>query len=121
MIKILIADDSPSIRMMLGTVLRENGYEVTDAENGRLALEKASSFKPDLVITDLNMPEMNGFSLVENLRKDGQFKFTPILLLTTEGQDEKKQIGRALGATGWLIKPFNPEKLIAVVKKLTSR
>lgn len=121
MTKILIADDSPSIRMMLGTVLKENGYDVVAAENGRLALEKASDFKPDLVITDLNMPEMNGFTLVENLRKDQKFKFTPILVLTTEGQDEKKQTGRAVGATGWLVKPFNPEKLIAVVKKLTNR
>lgn len=116
--RILIADDSPSIRMMLGTVLNENGYQVEDAENGQIALQKASVFNPDMVITDLNMPEMNGFSLVENLRKNSHFKFIPILLLTTESHEDKKQIGRAVGATGWMIKPFNPEKLIAVVKKL---
>ncbi len=121
MTKILIADDSPSIRMMLGSVLNENGYQVQDAENGRVALEKASDFGPDLVITDLNMPEMNGITLVQNLRRNSRFKFTPILVLTTEGQEEKRQSGRAAGATGWLVKPFNPEKLIAVVKKLTNR
>lgn len=121
MTRILIADDSPSIRMMLGSVLQENGYEVADAENGRLAFEKALLFKPDMVITDLNMPEMNGFALVEKLRKNGEFRFIPILVLTTEGHEEKKQTGRAAGATGWLVKPFNPEKLIAVVKRLTNR
>ncbi|MEW6711477.1 MAG: response regulator [Candidatus Riflebacteria bacterium] len=121
MTKILIADDSPSIRMMLGSVLNENGYQVEDAENGRVALEKAADFGPDLIITDLNMPEMNGITLVQNLRQNSRFKFTPILVLTTEGQEEKRQSGRAAGATGWLVKPFNPEKLIAVVKKLTNR
>ncbi len=116
--RILIADDSGSIREMLAFVLTQAGYEVLSAQDGQEALDKASAFSPHLVITDLNMPNLNGIELVKNLRGMTNFRFTPILVLTTEGQDEKKQAGKAAGATGWLVKPFKPEKLLAVVGKV---
>ena len=116
--RILIADDSGSIREMLAFVLTQAGYEVLSARDGQEALDKAPAFGPHLVITDLNMPNLNGIELVKNLRGMTNFKFTPILVLTTEGQDEKKQTGKAAGATGWLVKPFKPEKLLAVVGKV---
>ncbi len=116
--RILIADDSGSIREMLAFILTQAGYEVLSAHDGQEALEKAPSFGPHLIITDLNMPNLNGIELVKNLRGMTNFRFTPILVLTTEGQDEKKQAGKAAGATGWLVKPFKPEKLLAVVGKV---
>ncbi len=116
--RILIADDSGSIREMLAFVLTQAGYEVLSAQDGQEALDKAPAFSPHLVITDLNMPNLNGIELVKNLRGMTNFRFTPILVLTTEGQDEKKQAGKAAGATGWLVKPFKPEKLLAVVGKV---
>ncbi len=116
--RILIADDSGSIREMLAFVLTQAGYEVLSVQDGREALDKAQAFSPHLVITDLNMPNLNGIELVKNLRGMTNFRFTPILVLTTEGQDEKKQAGKAAGATGWLVKPFKPEKLLAVVGKV---
>ncbi len=116
--RILIADDSGSIRQMLSFVLTEAGFEVKAAEDGQEALNIAPGFAPHLVITDLNMPNINGIELVKSLRGLPSFKFIPILVLTTEGQEENKQAGRAAGATGWLVKPFLPEKLLAVVKKV---
>lgn len=116
--RILIADDSGSIRQMLSFVLSEAGFEVKAAEDGQEALNMAPGFAPHLVITDLNMPNINGIELVKSLRGLPDFKFIPILVLTTEGQEENKQAGRAAGATGWLVKPFLPEKLLAVVKKV---
>lgn len=116
--RILIADDSGSIREMLAFVLTQAGYEVLSAQDGKEALDKAPAFGPHLIITDLNMPNLNGIELVKNLRGMASFRFTPILVLTTEGQDEKKQAGKAAGATGWLVKPFKPEKLLAVVGKV---
>ncbi len=116
--RILIADDSGSIRQMLSFVLTEAGFEVKAAEDGQEALNMAPDFAPHLVITDLNMPNINGIELVKSLRGLPNFKFIPILVLTTEGQEENKQAGRAAGATGWLVKPFLPEKLLAVVKKV---
>lgn len=116
--RILIADDSGSIRQMLSYVLSNAGFEVKAAEDGREALEMAADFSPHLVITDLNMPNINGIELVKSLRGMPEFKFIPILVLTTEGQEENKNAGRAAGATGWLVKPFLPEKLLAVVRKV---
>jgi len=116
--RILIADDSGSIRQMLSFVLSDAGYEVKAAEDGQEAIDMASGFAPHLVITDLNMPNINGIELVKFLRGMPEFKFIPILVLTTEGQEENKNAGRAAGATGWLVKPFLPEKLLAVVKKV---
>ncbi len=116
--KILIADDSGSIRQMLAFVLTQAGFEVESAQDGQDALLKIQKFMPDLVITDLNMPNINGIELVKKVRALANFRFIPILILTTEGQEELKQAGKAAGATGWLVKPFQPEKLLAVVKKV---
>ncbi len=116
--RILIADDSGSVRQMLSFVLTQAGFEVLSAEDGQEALDKAPAFSPHLVITDLNMPKLNGIELVKSLRAITGFRFIPILVLTTEGQEEKKQAGRAAGATGWLVKPFMPDKLLAVVNKV---
>ncbi len=116
--KILIADDSGSIRQMLAFVLTQAGFEVESAQDGQDALLKIQGFTPDLVITDLNMPNINGIELVKRVRALANFRFIPILILTTEGQEELKQAGKAAGATGWLVKPFQPEKLLAVVKKV---
>ncbi|MDD3146302.1 MAG: response regulator [Candidatus Riflebacteria bacterium] len=116
--RILIADDSGSIRQMLGFVLTQAGFEVMSAQDGQDALSKAPDFNPHLVITDLNMPNINGIELVKKLRGIASFRFIPILVLTTEGQEEMKQAGKAAGATGWLVKPFQPEKLLAVVNKV---
>ena len=119
--KILIADDSVGMRRMIVAVLEEAGYEVVAAADGKDALEKLPSAKPDLVITDINMPEMNGLDFVKALRKLPAFKFTPVLVLTTEGSQDMKMKGRSVGATGWLTKPFQPPKLLAVVNKVLSR
>ncbi|EKD81366.1 MAG: hypothetical protein ACD_39C01840G0001 [uncultured bacterium] len=116
--KVLIADDSSSIRMMLRSVLVDAGYDVADVADGSLAVGEADQFCPELVITDLNMPNMDGVELIKALRSKASFRFIPILVLSTEGQQEKIQRGREAGATGWLIKPFQPEKLLAVVRKV---
>ena len=118
MAKILAVDDSASMRQMVSYTLKQAGHDVVDAVDGRDALGKAKSQRFDAVITDVNMPNMDGITLVKELRGLPNFKFTPILLLTTESSPEKKQQGKAAGATGWLVKPFDPEKLLATVKKV---
>lgn len=115
---ILAVDDSKTMREMVSFTLKEAGYQVVDAEDGQQALEKLKSSRVDAVITDLNMPNMNGFELIRALRSDPAYKTAPILMLTTEGDDAKKQEGKSAGATGWIVKPFNPEKLVQVVKKV---
>lgn len=116
--KVLSVDDSVSIRQMVSFILTEAGYTVDVAKDGQEALEKAKADKFDLFITDLNMPVMDGITLIKNLRSDPKYKFTPILMLTTESQEAKKQEGKAAGATGWIVKPFTPEQLINVIKKV---
>ncbi len=116
--KILAVDDSKTMRDMVGFTLKAAGFEVVDAEDGKDALEKLKGGKVDAVVTDLNMPNMNGFELIRALRAMAEYKMTPILMLTTEGDDTKKQEGKSAGATGWIVKPFNPEKLVQVVKKV---
>lgn len=118
--KILAVDDSKTMRDMVSFTLRRAGFEVFEAEDGRDALTKtgAGMVKFDVVITDLNMPNMNGFELIRALRADSNYKFIPILMLTTEGDETKKNEGKAAGATGWVVKPFNPEKLLQVVNKV---
>ena len=116
--KILAVDDSRTMREMVSFTLKSAGYEVIEAEDGQMALTALTNTKVDAVITDLNMPNMNGFELIKSLRGKPEYKFTPILMLTTEGDDSKKQEGKSVGATGWIVKPFNPEKLIEVVKKV---
>ena len=116
--KILAVDDSASMRQMVSFTLKNAGFDVTEASDGVDALEVAKSSSFDVVITDVNMPTMGGISLVKNLRTLPNFKFTPILMLTTESGTDKKSEGKAAGATGWIVKPFNPEQLLAVIKKV---
>ena len=113
----LIVDDSASMRQLIAFTIKDAGYEVLLAENGRDALEKMSRAKVDMVITDLNMPEMDGISFIRELRGKADYKFVPIVMLTTESQEAKKQQGRAAGASGWIVKPFSPSQLMDVVKK----
>ena len=116
--KVLTVDDSKTMRDMVSFTLKSVGFEVMEAEDGRDALAKLGDASVDVVITDLNMPHMDGFELIRNLRAHTAHKFTPILMLTTEGDDAKKQEGKSAGATGWIVKPFNPEKLVQVVNKV---
>jgi two-component system, chemotaxis family, chemotaxis protein CheY len=116
--RILAVDDSASIRQMVSFTLRNAGYEVVEAVDGKDGLTKVGGGKFDLMITDLNMPNMDGFQLMSAVRKLPGYSFTPILMLTNESQAEKKDAGRKAGATGWIVKPFNAEQLVAVVQKL---
>jgi two-component system chemotaxis response regulator CheY len=113
----LIVDDSASMRQLISFTINDAGYEVVVAENGKDALEKVAKAKIDLVITDLNMPEMDGITFIKSLRDRPEFRYVPIIMLTTEAQDAKKQEGRAAGASGWIVKPFSPEKLLDVIRK----
>ena len=115
---IMTADDSASIRQMVSFTLRQASYEVMEAVDGRDALKKLDGASVDMLITDLNMPNMDGIELIRQVRAKPQSKFIPIIMLTTESQASKKQEGKAAGATGWIVKPFKPEQLIAVVKKV---
>ncbi|MBU0915216.1 MULTISPECIES: response regulator [Aquabacterium] len=115
---ILAVDDSASMRQMVSFTLKSAGYNVIEAVDGQDAWEKAGGRSFDLVLTDQNMPRMDGISLTKKLRESPQFKSTPILILTTESSDQMKQAGRAAGATGWLVKPFDPNKLIEVIQKV---
>lgn len=116
---IITVDDSASVRQMVSFTLKGAGYEVMEACDGKDALAKLSgSSKADMVITDLNMPNMNGIELIKALRANPAYKFVPIVLLTTESQDSKKQEGKAAGATGWIVKPFKPDQLLSVIKKV---
>jgi two-component system chemotaxis response regulator CheY len=115
---ILAIDDSASIRQMVGFTLKSSGYEVTEAVDGMDGLEKAKGKTFNLILTDQNMPRMDGLTLIKSLRALPQYKTVPILMLTTESSDAMKQQGRAAGATGWLVKPFDPQKLVEVVKKV---
>ncbi len=114
---ILTVDDSASMRGMVAFTLRTAGYEVVEAADGRDALVKIEAQPVHLVITDLNMPNLDGISLIRQLRSKPKYKFVPIVMLTTESQDDKKQAGRAAGATGWIVKPFRGDQLVAVAKK----
>lgn len=116
--KILAVDDSISMRQMISFTLREYGYEVTEAVDGQDGISKAQNQSFDLIFTDQNMPNIDGITLIQMLRDLPQHHNTPILMLTTEASEEMKRLGRAAGATGWLVKPFDPEKLLAVVKKV---
>jgi two-component system chemotaxis response regulator CheY len=114
----LAVDDSASMRQMVTFTLKGAGYNVVEARDGAEALAVAKTTKVDLVLTDINMPNMDGLSLIRALRALPTYKFTPILTLTTESTADKKQEGKAAGATGWIVKPFNPEQLLAVVQKV---
>ncbi|MGA7720580.1 MAG: response regulator [Ignavibacteriaceae bacterium] len=115
---IMTVDDSTSVRQMVSFTLREEDYNVIEASDGKDALTKMNSGNLDLIITDLNMPNLDGIGLIKKLRTDPVHQFIPIIMLTTESQNHKKMEGKAAGATGWLVKPFVPEQLIQVVKKI---
>jgi two-component system chemotaxis response regulator CheY len=115
---IITVDDSMSIRETVKMTLQTVGYKVLTAEDGARGLQLCKQEKADLVITDLNMPNVDGITLITNLRALPQYRFTPILMLTTESNDEKKNAGKRAGATGWIVKPFDPARFLAVVQKV---
>jgi two-component system chemotaxis response regulator CheY len=115
---ILAVDDSASMRQMVRFTLESAGYTVMQASDGVEALELAKTKPADLVLTDINMPNMDGISLVRELRALDTYKFVPMLVLTTESGIETKQRGKAAGATGWIVKPFNPEQLLATIARV---
>ncbi|MBW8752912.1 MAG: response regulator [Sphingomonadales bacterium] len=117
--RILTVDDSASMRALLNHALSTNGFDVVQAEDGIEALEWLATHEADVVITDINMPRLDGFGLIERLRGGSRHRDRPILVLTTESSDEKKARARAAGATGWIVKPFDTEKLIAAVRRVS--
>ncbi len=114
--RILIVDDSPSVRQLVSSTLLGGGYEVVEAENGEEGLQKFDKRPVDLVITDLNMPKVDGIDLIRELRSRPGQRFLPIIMLTTESQEAKKQEARKAGVSGWLVKPFKAEQILAEVK-----
>ena len=118
MSKIMVVDDSRTVRESLKFFLKEGGYDVLEGADGKEALDILQNASVDLVITDVNMPNMDGLTLIGELRKSASHKFTPILVLTTESQQSIMQKGKELGATGWIVKPFDSEKVLAVIKKV---
>ncbi|THT98990.1 response regulator [Lampropedia puyangensis] len=120
-IQILAVDDSPSMRKMVAFTLQEAGFHVIEAVDGEDALEKAQQHSSiALVLADQNMPRLDGLGLTRQLRNLPSYSQTPILILTTESSDEMKQAGRAAGATGWLVKPFDPVRLVDVIRRVTT-
>jgi len=115
---VMTVDDSATIRQNVSFVLEDAGYEIVEAVDGKEAFDKIQANPVDLVISDVHMPNMNGIELTKAIRAHAPTKFTPVVLLTTESQPEKKMEGKAAGATGWIVKPFQPEQLLTVVKKL---
>jgi two-component system chemotaxis response regulator CheY len=118
MATILAVDDSASMRQMVTFTLKGAGYDVQEACDGSEALKIAKTKKFDLVLSDVNMPVMDGIELVTELRQLGEYKFVPILMLTTESAGDKKMAGKKAGATGWIVKPFNPDQLLNTIKKV---
>lgn len=115
---ILIVDDSASLRQVVSIALKGAGYDVLEASNGQDALNKLDGRKISLVISDVNMPVMDGISFVKNMKGLPSYKFTPVIMLTTEGSDEKKKAGQAAGAKAWVVKPFQPEQMLKAVSML---
>ena len=119
MASILIVDDSASIRQLAAFTLKSKGHVIEEAVDGADAAKKAQGKQFDIVITDLNMPNLNGIELTKQLRNNSKYRHTPILMLTTEGEGDKKTEGKNAGVTGWIIKPFNPETLLKIVDKVS--
>ena len=119
MTSILIVEDSASMRQMVTFTLKGAGYEVEEAVDGVDALKKAKIKSFNIVVTDVNMPNMDGIALIKELSALPNYKFTPLLMLTTESTSDKKMQGKEAGATGWMVKPFNPDQLLATIKKVT--
>jgi two-component system, chemotaxis family, chemotaxis protein CheY len=116
--RIMAVDDSASIRQMVGFTLRQAGYEVVEAVDGKDALSKLDGNPVHMVITDLNMPNLDGIGLIKWIRASSKYRFIPVVMLTTESQEARKQEGKTAGATGWVVKPFRPEQLVSVIKKV---
>jgi two-component system chemotaxis response regulator CheY len=115
---IMTIDDSASVRTMVKFTLSELGFEIVEAVDGEDAMKKLEETQIDLLITDVNMPGLDGISLIRKVRENSSYRFVPIIVLTTEYHSDKKQEGKEAGATGWIVKPFRPDQLIAVVKKV---
>lgn len=115
---VLIVDDSASLRQVVSMALKGGGYEVIEACDGKDALTKLSGQKIHLVISDVNMPNMDGITFVREMKKNAAYKFTPVIMLTTEGSEEKKKAGQEAGAKAWVVKPFQPAQMLAAVSKL---
>lgn len=115
---IMTVDDSSSVRQMVSFTLKQQGYEVVEALNGAEALRKLGQGMIDMLITDINMPEIDGISLIKKVRDNPSYRFIPIIILTTEAEPEKKAAAKAAGATGWIIKPFRPDQLVSSVRKV---
>lgn len=115
---ILVVDDSASLRQVVSIALKGAGYEVTEAVDGKDALGKLKGQKIHLIISDVNMPVMDGIAFVKEVKKNATYKFTPIIMLTTESQEGKKLEGQAAGAKAWVVKPFKPEQMLSAVSKL---
>lgn len=118
MTHILAVDDSASMRQMVAFALQAAGFEVTQAEDGQAALDIAQTQQFDAVVADVNMPRMDGITLIRSLRGLDTYKFTPLLMLTTEAGMDKKQEGKAAGATGWIVKPFEPDQLVNTLQRV---
>lgn len=116
--RVMIVDDSVSIRLTVSFTLRHGGYEVIEAEDGHDAIKKLATETVDLIITDLNMPVVDGIALIRKIREIPEMKTKPVLMLTTEGHPSKKEEGKAAGATGWIVKPIDPEKLLRTLAKV---
>jgi len=116
--RVMAVDDSATVRQVLQMTLEGAGYEVIEAVDGKDALDKLRVHQVDMMVTDLNMPNMDGIDLIRQVRQNPGNRFMPIIMLTTESQPEKKQIGKAAGASGWIVKPFKPEQLLAVVRMI---
>ncbi len=115
---VLTVDDSRTMREMLRMALADTGWRVVQAEDGQAGLDVLGDAAPDVIVTDINMPRLDGFGLIEGVRADPRHRATPILVLTTEGDAEKKQRGRQAGATGWIVKPFDPAALVAAIRRV---
>jgi len=115
---IMTVDDSVSVRQMVNFTLKNAGYETVEACDGSDALKKLNGCGVHMIVTDLNMPNLDGIGLIREVRAKPEYKFIPIVMLTTESQDQKKQEGKNAGATGWIVKPFKPDQLLAVIKKV---
>jgi two-component system, chemotaxis family, chemotaxis protein CheY len=116
--RVLTVDDSASVRQAVRITLTQAGYEVVEAVDGADALVKLQGTQVNVVLTDLNMPNLDGIGLIKAIRSQANHRFTPILMLTTESQEARKQEGKAVGATGWIVKPFTPEQLVSVLKRV---
>ncbi len=115
---VMIVDDSSSLRTVVSLALKRAGYDVVEAEDGQDAMSKLDGRKLNLIVSDVNMPRMDGIQFVTQVKQHPRYKFTPVIMLTTEGQDAKKEQGRAAGAKAWITKPFNPPILLDAVSKL---